>query len=180
MPDSDPFEGYGSWIALGWSVGAMQDAVERVNTVSSSEPHRAFAAIGEAVWWITIVDSTLRSRHRPAYDLAMFPSSFPPIAETIAGLRSVRNRIGHEVDLVDFIEPVASRPDLGDGRITAWRWKATRQPTRRDARDLKGHRSYEDALAGRNIIDGLHGAAFVLSAAHANAQNGNPARGHTS
>jgi hypothetical protein len=127
----------------------MRDATDRVNKVSEYEMPRAFATIGEAVWWITIVNDTLWRRFRRVYDQALEYQT-PRVEPVIAGLRSVRHRIGHEVDLVDFIEPVASRPDPGDGRITAWVWKSVRPPTRRDRRDLEGHRAYEEALAGEN------------------------------
>ena len=49
----------------------MTLAVDRVNTVPAARESRAFAAIGEAVWWITIVNDTLRNRHAEAYDLAL-------------------------------------------------------------------------------------------------------------
>src|SRR5437899_9227257 len=136
----------------------MRDAIDRINKVAASEPQRAFAAIGEAVWWITIVNDTRRKRNGPSYALAL-NSCTPPIEDPLAGLKSVRNRIGHEVDLVDFIDPVASRPDPGDGRVTAWAWKSTPPPTRKGKRELDSHRSYEAALAGKNIVHGLQAAA---------------------
>jgi hypothetical protein len=46
---------------------AMNDATDRINKIASSDRPRAFAAIGEAVWWIIIVNDTLRHRHRAAY-----------------------------------------------------------------------------------------------------------------
>ena len=147
---------YGSETGLDWSVRAMHDATERVNRIIASDLARAFAAIGEAVWWITIINDTLRHRHREAYDQAVTLMSPNPLA-TLNGLRSVRNRIGHEVDLVDFIEPVATRPDRGDGRITAWAWRTVPPPVRGErtagqhSRDITLHRDYETALASQNI-----------------------------
>jgi hypothetical protein len=170
----DPFAGYGSSIALGFSLDAMSTAADRVNKVPATDTAAAFAAIGEAVWWITIVNDTLRRLHRPSYDLAGSLQT-PPIDETIAGLISVRHRIGHEVDLVDFIEPVASRPDIGDGRITAWAWRSIRPPTRGDKRDVQGHRAYESALAGRNVVHAFQDAVAFLRSAQSNAQHGIPA-----
>ena len=99
------------------------------------------------MWWITIVDDTLKRTYPAAYKQA-FKLTFPDPKDTIDGLRSVRNRVGHEVDLVAFIEPVASRPDRGDGRITAWAWRSVTPPKRRDDRF---HGAYERALAGQNI-----------------------------
>jgi hypothetical protein len=150
----------------------MCDAADRVNRVSASDIRQAFAAIGETVWWVTIVNDTLRRNYQASYDLAR-RSQDPPVDATIDGLRSVRHRIGHEVDLVDFIEPVASR-SAPDGRITAWVWKAVRPPTRKERRDLEGYRAYENAIAGRNIVEVFTRTIGFLRQADANAQNGIP------
>lgn len=91
---------------------AMEAATDRVNKIAASDLPRAFAAISEAVWWITIVSDSLRKADRAAYDRASELTTPNPV-DTMRGLRSVRNRIGHGVDLVDFIEPIASRPDPG-------------------------------------------------------------------
>jgi hypothetical protein len=138
-------------IALTWSVTAMNAAADRVNRVRAADSAAAFAAIGETVWWVTVVNDTLRAKHADDYQHALKLVT-PPVDEAIEGLRSIRHRVGHEVDLVDIIEAVAERPDPGDGRITAWRWKAIPLPTRRDAGDLKGYAAYGRALEGRNII----------------------------
>ena len=136
---------------------AMNDATDRVNKIGASGLPRAYAAIGEAVWWITIVNDTLRHGHRDAYEQAA-ALTFPGPADTINGLRSVRNRIGHKADLVDFIHPVAAREWSADGRITAWAWKAVAPPAQGDRtgrqhrRDLELHRAYDNALAGQNIV----------------------------
>jgi hypothetical protein len=150
------FAEYGSATALEWSLMAMNDATDRVNKIAASDLPGAFAAIGEAVWWITIVNDTLRHNHPAAYQQAAGLTS-PDPADTINGLRSVRNRIGHKVDLVDFICPVAAREWSADGRITAWAWKPVPPPDQSDRtgrqhkRDLELHHGYTSALADRNI-----------------------------
>ena len=45
--------------ALGWAIIAMRDITERLGKVRASDHAQAFAVIGEAVWWVTIVDATL-------------------------------------------------------------------------------------------------------------------------
>ena len=45
--------------ALQWSVSAMSDTTERLPRVRAANQPRAFAVIGEAVWWVTILDATL-------------------------------------------------------------------------------------------------------------------------
>ncbi len=101
---------YGPSAALDWSMLAMHEATDRVNKIPASDLSRAFAAIGEAVWWITIVSDTLRHADTAKYNYALELTT-PNPTDTILGLRSVRNRIGHEVDLVDlsFTGPMKQR-----------------------------------------------------------------------
>ena len=40
--------------ALAWSITAMSDTTGRLSRVRTADRPRAFAAIGEAVWWITM------------------------------------------------------------------------------------------------------------------------------
>jgi hypothetical protein len=137
--------------ALDWSVAAMNAATERVNRINAVGLAEAFAAIGEAVWWITVVDDNVRDRHGKAYRRATRATT-PNPTDTMRGLRSARNRICHEVEVVDFIVPVGSRPDRGDGRVSAWAWQSVPPPRSHASRDIAGHAAYESALAGQNIV----------------------------
>ena len=94
--------------ALLWSITAMSDATRRLSRVTAWNQARAFAVISEAVWWVTIVDATLVRHHLEAYDAVIAgqaPAERELVEGTLAGLRFVRNRIGDEADLADFIEP---------------------------------------------------------------------------
>jgi hypothetical protein len=154
-------------IALTWSARAMQDATERVNKISGFEPDRAFAAIGEALWWTTIVDDELQRHHVDGYNAATksFKGGNPPYpADILLGLRSVRNRLGHEVEPYDIIRPISERVDPGDGRITAWQWQHIPPPSadgrtrgQRDY-DLRAHDAYE-----RAVVDGGQGGNIVFT-----------------
>ena len=57
--------------ALLWSVSAMSDTAARLAQVRAADQPRAFAVIGEAVWWVTIVNATLVRHHPDAYDDVM-------------------------------------------------------------------------------------------------------------
>ena len=57
--------------ALAWSVTAMSDTAARLAQMRAADPPRAFAVIGEAVWWVTIVNATLVRHHPDAYDDVM-------------------------------------------------------------------------------------------------------------
>src|SRR5216684_695162 len=112
--------------ALQWSITAMTATAERLPRVRAADLPQAFTVIGEAVWWVTIVDATLVRHHPDAYDSVMTaqsPAQRQLVEETLAGLRFVRNRIGDEADLAEFIESGTSSPATGDGSVTSWTWK---------------------------------------------------------
>jgi hypothetical protein len=91
------------------------------------------------------------------------------IEGTLAGLRFVRNRMGHDVDHVDFIHPQTGRPGPGDGRITAWTWKSVPEPTlaslppRGQAWEMTRYRAYEARLAGHTVGEIFGRAAGFLN-----------------
>ncbi len=167
--------------ALDWSITAMRDATGRLHTVRAWDRPRAFAAISEAVWWVTIVDGTLLRYDPEAYDGvlgAAGPAERRLIEGTFAGLRFVRNRMGHYVDHVDFIQPEASRSGHGDGRITTWTWKSGPEPTlaslppRGQAWEMTRYRAYEAQLAGHNVGETFGRAAAFLKLVAAKATLG--------
>src|SRR5215469_6108748 len=94
--------------ALSWAITAMRDTTERLGKVRAHDQAQAFAVIGEAVWWVTIVDATLVRYYPDEYDAALagLPAARRRATETtLGGLRFVRNRMGYYADHVDFIEP---------------------------------------------------------------------------
>jgi hypothetical protein len=157
--------------ALDWSIAAMHDATGRLVRVRVWDRPRAFAVISEAVWWVTIVDGTLLRHDPEAYD-GVLGGQAPPerrLTEgTLAGLRFVRNRMGHDVDHVDFIRPEADRSGHGDGRITTWTWKSVPVPAlaslppRGQAWEMTRYRAYEAQLAGHTVGEIFGRAAEFL------------------
>lgn len=160
-------------IALDWSILAMCKATERINKVSATDPSCGFAAIGEAVWWITIVRDSMRNTDRARFD-AVLRKTTPDPTDMLLGLRSVRNRIGHEVDLVDFVKPVASRPDPGDGNITAWCWQDVDKPSRGNMTEkqynyaMKTYQAYKRMIVPQegNVVHTFSSAINFLKAVH--------------
>ena len=120
----------------------MQDATGRLVQVTGRDRPRAFAAISEAVWWVTIVDATLVRYHPDTYDAVLAGQAQPErgqIEGTLSGLRFVRNRMGQYLDPVDFIQPAEGRSgaDKRDGEAGAaasWRGYGGRCPSRRSHR----------------------------------------------
>ena len=138
----------------------MRDATRRLQRARASDRARAFAVIGEAVWWVTIVDGTLVRYHPDAYDhvLRDQPSSHRKlIEETLAGLRFVRNRMGRDLDHVDFIHLEPRPPRAKEDRVKSWIWAAVPEPQvdwltpRGQAWELSRYRAYEARLAGHTV-----------------------------
>jgi hypothetical protein len=165
--------------ALAWSVTAMNDATRRLSRVAAADKPRGFTVISEAVWRITIVDGTLVRHHPEAYDSVMASQARAQrelIEGTLAGLRFIRNRIGGNGELGEFIEPGKSSPHAGEGRITDWTWRPVPEPTLASLPsngrvwESARHRGYQEQLAGREIGETLSEAAAFLNLAAAAAE----------
>ena len=146
--------------ALSWAITAMRDTTERLGRVRASDRAQAFAVIGEAVWWVTIVDATLVRYYPEDYDaaLAALPAAERLETETtFGGLRFVRNRMGYYADHADFIEPRTGADAGGDAPITEWSWQSMPPPAvaalppRGQEWELIRYQAYQDQLAGRTI-----------------------------
>jgi hypothetical protein len=154
--------------ALQWAVTAMADAVDRLADMRALDRPRAFTAIGEAVWWVTIVDATLVRHYPDPYDqvTADQPAAERQVEAILAGLRFIRNRLGLDQDLADFIcteSGLAS--DVGIG---GWAWRLV-GPPHLDAFSARGqewemarYQAYSGQLAGRSICDSFARAAAFL------------------
>jgi hypothetical protein len=164
--------------ALMWAITAMSDATGRLARVRAADRPRAFTVISEAVWWVTMVDATLVRHHPGAYDSVLAgqsPTERQLVEETLAGLRFVRNQIGDEADLAEFIEPGESGHGAQRGRITGWTWRSVPEPPlaslppRGQTWETIRYQAYQAHLAGHTIGETFGRAAAFLKLAAANA-----------
>jgi hypothetical protein len=163
--------------ALDWSIIAMRDAVERLATERAPDQVRGFEVIGDAVWWVTLVDATLvRYRHR-VYEAALRaqgPAGRRLVEGTFGGLRFARNRMGFHGDPAEFIRPEDGRPGSGCG-VAAWRWRPVPEPAlaslppRGRAWEMRRYRAYQAQLAGHPVGETFGRAAAFLTLASASA-----------
>ena len=167
--------------ALNWSIAAMSEATARLPAVKVWDQREATAAIGEAVWWITMVDATLVRHHPGVYDTVMAtytPAARRLLEETLAGLRYVRNWISRGAALDEAIEP-----GTGNRRITHWTWKPIGEPAlawlppRAQAWELARHGAYQARLAGHTIGETFGRAVTFLTLTGAGAASMRDARG---
>lgn len=167
----------------------MRDTVDRLPWISTRDPAKALAAIAEAVWWVTIVDATLVRYHPETYDRVLNCRSAAERQEiegTLAGLRFVRNQMGHDVDHVDFVHLTQERPSTRS-RTTDWKWSRLPAPDLRSLSpegqtwEMTRYQEYLDRLADRTVGETFRQAAGFLNLTAAEAvQPSNPTKAKAS
>jgi len=161
--------------ALGWTIAAMQDTTDRLLRARTLDPAHGFAAISEAVWWVTLVDATLVRYHQDGYDavLAAHQEADRRVIEgTFGGLRFVRNWMGYHLDHSDFIQPESSPGATGVRPLAAWTWRSLAAPVldelsaRGQEWEMTRYRAYQAQLAVRPIGEAFERSVpFLLLAA---------------
>ena len=156
--------------ALDWTITAMRDSIDRLLRARGWDQPHAFAAVSEAVWWVTMVDATLVRYHPDAYDgvLAGHAADEREVIEgTFGGLRFVRNQMGYYLDHDDFIKP-------GAAAIASWTWRPLPEPgldslpARGQEWELTRYREYQARLADQPVGDTFRRAAIFLGRASEN------------
>jgi hypothetical protein len=151
--------------ALGWTITAMRDTVDRLLRARTPDQPHGFAAISEAVWWVTMVDATLVRYHPDVYDAVLAghgPAQRQVIEGTFGGLRFVRNWMGYHLDHSDFIQPRCEHP------IAAWTWRSLPEPVlaalpaRGQEWEMTRYRGYQVQLADKPIGETFGRAAAFL------------------
>jgi hypothetical protein len=164
--------------ALDWSLTAMRESTGRLLQASGWDRAHGFAAISEAVWWVTMVDATLVRYHLDTYGRVLAQQDAAErrtTEDTFAGLRFVRNRMGYDADPADFIAPIDLRPGAAVPRIASWTWRPLPEPALASLRpgarrwELTRYHAYQAQLAGRSIEETFTRAtAFLCLAAEGN------------
>jgi hypothetical protein len=134
-------------------LSGLKDAANRFNqSRTKPDPANSFAALAEALDWITKLDSSLDK---------LFPSRYEvmrgQLSPNILGLRLARN-LGHHnvktVDLVDLTRGVCYpvRPPVCPFEL---RWKIRKDLPDPDKHDVKFVRPYDSHVAGRLVRETL-------------------------
>ena len=155
--------------ALDWTITAMRETIDRLLRARGWDQPHAFAAISEAVWWVTMVDATLVRYHPDAYNgvlAAHDEAERLGIEGTFGGLRFVRNQMGYYLDHADFIQPGRGGP--GARAVAAWSWRSLPEPgldslpARGQEWEMTRYQEYQARLAGQPIGDTFRRAAAFL------------------
>jgi hypothetical protein len=162
--------------SLHGSITAMTETMERLLVMRAWDRPRAVAAIGEAVWQVTLVDATLVRHHPDTYGRVMANQTLVQrrlTEQTLAGLRYVRNHIGTEASLAALFYPRG--PRVPHARITSWTWRPVPEPAlaspppRGQSRELARYQAYRVYLAGHTVGQTFGRATAFLNLAAANA-----------
>jgi hypothetical protein len=158
--------------ALDWSISAMVETIDRLPRVKAWDGARAMAVIGEAVWWVTIVDATMVRYHPDTYDQILAGASAADrltTEESLAGLRYVRNHMGHDIDHVDFVEGAPRQPGRAADRIANWAWRPLPQPCLSTLSpsaqewEMDRYRAYQERLAHHAVGEAFSRARNFLA-----------------
>jgi hypothetical protein len=165
--------------ALRWSVTAMSEAVGLLSRAPAWDRTSAFVAIGEAVWWVTMIDARLNRHHAGPYDAVLADEPRAErrlIEENLAGLRFVRNQIGRDVEIAAFVEPGSPGRGVGAVGIVGWKWTSVPPPAnlaslsrRAWGWEMARYRAYQDQLAGHPIGEVFQRAVVFLKQTAENA-----------
>ena len=142
-------------VATDWSVIAMMESAARLAVAGAWDLPHVAAAVGETVWWVTLVDATLVRYHLRDYERALASKEVRrrKTELTLEGLRYVRNQLGKSVEPDEFICPA-----VGDNGASGWAWRPLPEPallglasSRARQWELSRYRAYHERLAERDI-----------------------------
>lgn len=137
---------------LGWVENAMNAAADRMIDVERSQPELAFAAIGETLWWVCILDDTLHRRFDRRY--AALSRDDPYTPDLLRALRHARNRLAHSFDVLEYVEPTDISGGAWEGGYRVlWKWASL--PVLPQRRGKSGEEQYQRVLAGTDVKQSL-------------------------
>jgi hypothetical protein len=156
--------------ALDWSFAAMVETIDRLPRVKAWDGARAITVIGEAVWWVTIVDATMVRYHPDAYDQVLGGAGDRHVIEqTLGGLRFVRNHMGHDIDHVDFVRAASRHRGGARNQPAIWTWRRLPCPTLATLRpraqewELDRYEAYQQRLADRPVGEAFSRVSSFLA-----------------
>jgi hypothetical protein len=150
----------------------MANTVQRLDSAAATDLPEALTVISEAVWWITIVDATMKRYHPGVYDDALAeldPAARRAAEGTFAGLRFVRSEMGYRADPCDFIRPQPGKGGAGEAAVAAWIWKPVPapelEPVLRPSRawEISPHQQYRTYLANHPVEQTISRVAALLT-----------------
>ncbi len=135
---------------------AISEAVRALRQPLLTQQWVGFAALGDAVWAVTMVDAALVRYHSVTYDQALLARSATDrrlIEQSLAGLRFVRNRIAARTAVADLVDPGEPDADGTASPVVDWMWNSVMAATTSEPRpwEIARYEAYQTRLAGRAV-----------------------------
>ena len=132
------------WDIVSWTVLATAAAAKRLDETSWHDPHLAYAATSELLWWIAVLDDCLSRNLGDEYDAKR---QLQHIGDQIDGLIYARGRLTHALDVLEPVEPGGSSSEASYGTPGYWKWSHL-PPQKRYNR---GESEYQKFIAGHRV-----------------------------
>jgi hypothetical protein len=136
------------WAVVSWTVVATNEAADRLLAVSWHDPHTAYAASGETLWWITVLDDCLERKLGDPYRHARRTDR---VDRQLLAMRHARNRIAHAFDVLEWVEPGGNPEGRAYGTPGYWKWRSLPPERRSGADEADEYQAYQRVLAGHLV-----------------------------
>lgn len=146
------------WDVVSFTVMGTNAAADRLAAVNWHDPHLAYAAVGETLWWITTLDTMLKRFLGETYIENRRAENV--VSRQLSALRHARHRFTHAFDLLEVVEPGGDPQQQDYGTPGYWRWRPL-PPSKRSGGET-GEREYQTFLAGKLVSSTLVNALTFL------------------
>jgi hypothetical protein len=135
------------WHPITWTEWAMNEAAGRLGDAYWHDPHVAYAAAGETLFWVCALDDVLKKRMDQSWYLRARRENF--VDDAIKGMRHARNRFAHDLQVLEYVEVAEVGGDGGYEQLTLWRWRQLPPADTEWAR--RGEVEYRYSLEGKEV-----------------------------
>jgi hypothetical protein len=132
------------WNPVEWSLWALDAAARRLHEEAWHNVARAFAALGETVWWACLVDDILWEEGGGRYEQIRAREG---VDGSLMALRHIRNRFAHDNEVIGYLQPGPGPEEYGSSG--EWVWQPL--PAATLGRAHGGEPEYRQLLEGRPV-----------------------------
>jgi hypothetical protein len=126
----------------------MEAAADRLTGTAGPDVHKAYAAVGETLWWVTILDDLLRDELGPSHKKARRRES---VHRHLLGMRYARNRIAHHWDVIEFVVPGSSTQSPSEYFDSPGYWVWIDIPRKWVGQGSGNEQHYHEVLSGQLV-----------------------------
>ncbi|MGH9087635.1 MAG: hypothetical protein ACRDYZ_05910 [Acidimicrobiales bacterium] len=148
------------WDVVTFTMMGTHAAADRLSAVSWHDPHLAYAAAGETLWWMTTLDTMLKRFLGASYTASRRAENV--IDGQLSGIRYARGRFTHAFDILEVVEPGYSDEQQSFNTPGYWKWSPLSASRRSGVEP--GEKEYRGLLAGTYVNSTLTNVLTFLRA----------------